>query len=825
MEKTGDEWKAEGNKAFGAGDFATAVACFTSGVAQDPTNRALYSNRSAAYARTGDYASALADAEKCIEIAPTWVKGYARKGHALTQTGDIMGAMAAFEKGLEVAPEDKACTTGMQEVRAAANAQSQNMMNNIFGPDMLVRLSQDPRTAAFMGDAAFVEQMKLVQSNPQQGIQLLQQDPRFQTCLSVLLNLPSTPDVGGAKPEPVPTQAEEKEEAPSMEVEADDEESSDVPEAEEEPEVDEAALAKEQAMAIKAKADAEFKTFSCVIISPKGTQALSSVCISPRGRVLARQVGGISTLVDLLSHSEGEREGETVQEGEDDPVQLAAAGCLINLSVNARNKEAILAAGGVPPLVSLLADTQGGSDAMRVFALRALCNLCLCPGAKASALACGVVDCIPPLLAYTGQSERETEAESDTAMPKYAARLCAALFIEDSDTASPSDPLPSEYLSAIPTLVSHLVGAAGRLASASTSTHSERERGGASSSGDTGVLGEISSAAVCLLDTLQREQERERARRGVAPDERLALERESVELLGIQGITQGAGNAALSPFSPLPDLPPSLLPMPVSGVGERRGVAGDIHLALGGLSALGRQYHIADTATQAEGFARSPVPPDPCDYDASLVRRGMPQDAVLYARSVLSLSVGATSERRLSLSGALSVLDVLPVLVIGSLKGKTALRHAARHAIHDGMATILANSLRVSKHERDSVALLAPALSRLCLSIAVWAQEEGGADSAVWPTILALVMLVEHLTPILPDVACPMLSCALSSLAWSPAVCGSAPVNARFALLNALTVVGAPLPLPLAQALEGEEYCVGDPRLVSVARGMPRSQI
>ena len=94
-----DALKAEGNKAFAAKDYPTAmyvatplysdgdanespVRKFTEAIAVDPENHILFSNRSAVYAAQAEYQKALEDAEKSISIKPDWSKSHLRKGAA-----------------------------------------------------------------------------------------------------------------------------------------------------------------------------------------------------------------------------------------------------------------------------------------------------------------------------------------------------------------------------------------------------------------------------------------------------------------------------------------------------------------------------------------------------------------------------------------------------------------------------------------------------------------------------------------------------------------------------------------------------------------------
>lgn len=59
--------KDQGNKAFAAKDWETAIGYFAKAIELDPQNHILYSNRSAAEAGKKDYTQALEDAEKVIE--------------------------------------------------------------------------------------------------------------------------------------------------------------------------------------------------------------------------------------------------------------------------------------------------------------------------------------------------------------------------------------------------------------------------------------------------------------------------------------------------------------------------------------------------------------------------------------------------------------------------------------------------------------------------------------------------------------------------------------------------------------------------------------
>lgn len=64
-----NELKDQGNKAFQAKDYDTAVTLFTKAIELDPQNHVLFSNRSAAKAGKKEWAAALEDAEAVCNLS------------------------------------------------------------------------------------------------------------------------------------------------------------------------------------------------------------------------------------------------------------------------------------------------------------------------------------------------------------------------------------------------------------------------------------------------------------------------------------------------------------------------------------------------------------------------------------------------------------------------------------------------------------------------------------------------------------------------------------------------------------------------------------
>ncbi|KAL4930500.1 Hsp90 cochaperone STI1 [Aspergillus undulatus] len=246
-----DALKAEGNKAFSAKDYPTAIEKFTQAIELDSNNHVLYSNRSAVYAAQRNYEQALADAEKAIEIKPDWAKGHQRKGAAARGLGDLLSANDAYEEALKLEPGNEQAKNGLNAVKREISAEAQGDgsdpmggLGNIFGdPQLFQKLASNPKTSPLLADADFMAKLKKIQQNPNDiGAQI--GDPRFLQVMSVLLGIDMQ---FGAPPEGGPSGATEAEEdvpmpdarpsAPKKEPE---------PEPEPEPE-DEEAVAKKKA--------------------------------------------------------------------------------------------------------------------------------------------------------------------------------------------------------------------------------------------------------------------------------------------------------------------------------------------------------------------------------------------------------------------------------------------------------------------------------------------------------------------------------------------------------------------------------------------------
>lgn len=262
-----DGLKAEGNKAFAAKDFTTAVEKFSQAIQLDPTNHVLYSNRSGAYASLKQWDKALEDANKTTEIKPDWAKGWGRKGTAEHGIGNLVGAKDAFEEALKLDPANAQAKSGLESVNRAIEAEARadgvsgNPLDGIFNdPNMLQKLAANPKTARYLADPEFMQKLQQLSRNPT-DMSVAFTDPRLIEAMSVLLGIDlqmgNPPEAGRS-----PSGAREAEEdvpmsdaRPTSRPPPPEPKKAPEPEPEPEPE-DEDAIAKKKA---KEEADAEKK--------------------------------------------------------------------------------------------------------------------------------------------------------------------------------------------------------------------------------------------------------------------------------------------------------------------------------------------------------------------------------------------------------------------------------------------------------------------------------------------------------------------------------------------------------------------------------------
>lgn len=99
--------KDEGNKCYSIGRLDDAIAKYTQGMAQDPTNAILPANRAMAYIKLEKYEAAESDCNRCLKYDATYIKAYLRRGTARLKLQKLKLAAADFRKVLEMEPWNK----------------------------------------------------------------------------------------------------------------------------------------------------------------------------------------------------------------------------------------------------------------------------------------------------------------------------------------------------------------------------------------------------------------------------------------------------------------------------------------------------------------------------------------------------------------------------------------------------------------------------------------------------------------------------------------------------------------------------------------------
>ncbi|CAI5713295.1 unnamed protein product [Peronospora destructor] len=121
-----EQAKDRGNRAFSAGLYTDAVACFSEALAigsGGSNAHVFYSNRSAAQLKLYKAEEALKDADQCISLKPDWPKGYSRRGSALYALGHYTDAYRAYKDGLSYEASNEGLLEGLRSVEAKLSTQ------------------------------------------------------------------------------------------------------------------------------------------------------------------------------------------------------------------------------------------------------------------------------------------------------------------------------------------------------------------------------------------------------------------------------------------------------------------------------------------------------------------------------------------------------------------------------------------------------------------------------------------------------------------------------------------------------------------------------
>lgn len=166
-----DELKAKGNAALQSEKYDEAINYYTEAINLDPSNHILYSNRSAAYAKTAKYDESLQDAEKTISLKSDWPKGYSRKGAALELLERFDEAIKTYEEGLKHDANNEQLKEALKNCKDNIEPKIDfgaggNFANPFSDPKFLASLAMNPKTRELLADPEVQELVKGLSKNP-----------------------------------------------------------------------------------------------------------------------------------------------------------------------------------------------------------------------------------------------------------------------------------------------------------------------------------------------------------------------------------------------------------------------------------------------------------------------------------------------------------------------------------------------------------------------------------------------------------------------------------------------------------------------------------
>ncbi|GAA5974076.1 hypothetical protein JCM21900_003383 [Sporobolomyces salmonicolor] len=170
-----DEAREEGNKAFKAGDFATAVQHYTESIKRNPADARGYTNRAAAYTKLLALPEALRDADKAIEVQPDFVKGYIRKSHVLFAMKEYSKALAAIEEAAEKDTAQQHTREITDQLRKVTLADAQSRVGET-DEQTYARAMRDPEVQQIMSDPVFQSILQQAQQDPRSLQQHMQNE-------------------------------------------------------------------------------------------------------------------------------------------------------------------------------------------------------------------------------------------------------------------------------------------------------------------------------------------------------------------------------------------------------------------------------------------------------------------------------------------------------------------------------------------------------------------------------------------------------------------------------------------------------------------------
>lgn len=145
--------KEKGNKFFKDGKYDDAIECYTRGMAADPYNPVLPTNRATSFFRLKKYAVAESDCNLAIALDSNYFKAYARRGAARFALKKHEPALEDYEMVLKLDPENLEAQNEIKKIKEAlgyeepaiASKATQPQEAHTVDPDQQSRIEEQQR--------------------------------------------------------------------------------------------------------------------------------------------------------------------------------------------------------------------------------------------------------------------------------------------------------------------------------------------------------------------------------------------------------------------------------------------------------------------------------------------------------------------------------------------------------------------------------------------------------------------------------------------------------------------------------------------------------
>ncbi|KAK7416444.1 Palmitoyl-protein thioesterase 1 [Neonectria magnoliae] len=117
MSQEAVDLKNQGNKAFAAGDWPSAIELYSKAIALHDKEPTFFTNRAQAYIKTEAYGYAIADTTSAIKLNPKLIKAYYRRGLAKTAILHPKDALEDFKECVKLDPGSKDAKLKLEECK------------------------------------------------------------------------------------------------------------------------------------------------------------------------------------------------------------------------------------------------------------------------------------------------------------------------------------------------------------------------------------------------------------------------------------------------------------------------------------------------------------------------------------------------------------------------------------------------------------------------------------------------------------------------------------------------------------------------------------